>query len=47
MGKNYSALEMKTMIAGMQLSNNLGFNNYVDVQTFLNASKYLKYIVSI
>lgn len=31
--QNKSSLVMKSMIAGMKLSNSVGANNYVDVQT--------------
>lgn len=30
---------MKTMIAGMQLSNSVGLNNYVDVQAYFDGTK--------
>jgi len=29
---------MKTMISGMQLSNSVGFNDYVDVDTYFNGT---------
>jgi len=37
-GKNGSTLVVTTMIAGMQLSNSVGLNDYVDVTTYLSGT---------